>query len=267
MEVNYKNPKYYNTAKLPIRQPLIFTGLMAALSKVALMGQEYKIEKIGMEGLKPPYMLLSNHMHFIDFELLTVATHPHPVSNVVSIDGYVVKWFLLEWIGAICTRKFTMDLHLVRSIRKVTKRGDVLCMYPEARYSPCGVTSYIPDAIGRLVKQNGVPVVTIVHHGNYLHTPFWNYRKPRKCPLHATMTQILTAEQVESMTADEINAAIRTAMEYDDCRWQRENNIRITEPFRAEGLNRVLYKCPQPSLLIEPFAHLFFSLHFHYTIL
>ena len=28
-----------------------------------------KVEKINMEGLKPPYIMLSNHMHFIDFEL------------------------------------------------------------------------------------------------------------------------------------------------------------------------------------------------------
>ena len=62
MDVNYKNPKYYNTAKLPIRQPLIFTGLIAALSRVAMIGQKFSIEKINMEGLKPPYMLLSNHM-------------------------------------------------------------------------------------------------------------------------------------------------------------------------------------------------------------
>ena len=68
-----------------------------------------------MEDLKPPYLLLSNHMHFIDFELAAMATWPHPVSNVVSIDGYVIKGFLLEWIGAICTRKFTNDLPLIKS--------------------------------------------------------------------------------------------------------------------------------------------------------
>ena len=196
MDVNYKNPKYYNTAKLPIRQPLLFTGLMAGLSKIALLGQEYKIEKIHMEGLKPPYMLLSNHMYFIDFELCSIATFPHRVNNVATIDGYYRRPFLMEWIGCICKRKSTTDLHLVKAIRHVRReQGDVLCMYPEARYSPVGTTAILPDSLGKLVKQNKVPVVVLLHHGNYLHTPFWNYRKPRKCPLHATMTQNLTAEQ------------------------------------------------------------------------
>ncbi|MBQ8338317.1 MAG: 1-acyl-sn-glycerol-3-phosphate acyltransferase [Oscillospiraceae bacterium] len=244
IEVNYKNKKRYKTAKYPIRQPCIITYLIWLLSKFALMGKDYKVEKINMEGLKPPYILLSNHMYFIDFELCAMGTLPHRVNNVVSIDGYYRRPFLLELIGAICTRKFTMDLHLVKSIRHVTKKGDILSMYPEARYSPCGITSYMPESLGKLVKMNKVPVVVAVHHGNYLHSPFWNFRKKRKVPLYTTMTQILTAEQVKSMTADEINTAIRTAMEYDDYKYQKENGIMITEPFRAEGMHKILYHCP-----------------------
>jgi len=173
-----------------------------------------------------------------------MGTLPHRVNNVVSIDGYYRRPWLMELIGAICTRKFTMDLHLVKSIRHVTKKGDILSMYPEARYSPCGITSYMPESLGKLVKMNKVPVVVAIHHGNYLHSPFWNFRKKRKVPLYTTMTQILTAEQVKSMSADEINAAIRTAMEYDDYKYQKENGIMITEPFRAEGMHKILYHCP-----------------------
>jgi len=126
----------------------------------------------------------------------------------------------------------------------VLKRGDNLSMYPEARYSPCGTTSYLPDSLGKLVKLNKVPVVVVLHHGNHLHSPFWNFRKKRKVPHWTTMTQILTAEQVKSMSPAEINAAIREAMQYDDYAYARENGIHIREPYRAEGLHKVLYQCP-----------------------
>ena len=245
MEVNYKNKKRYNTAKQPIRQPIIIVWLIWLLSKFALMGKKYKVEKINMQGLKPPYMMLSNHMYFVDFELCVMGTLPHRVNNVVSIDGYYRRPWLMELIGAICTRKFTMDLGLVKSIRKVLKRGDILSMYPEARYSPCGTTSYMPESLGKLIKLNKVPVVAVVHHGNYLHSPFWNYRKKRKVPLYTTMTQILTAEQVKSMTADEINDAVKAALTYDEYRYQKENGIKICEPFRAEGMHKILYQCPE----------------------
>ena len=54
----------------------------------------------------------------------------------------------------------------------------------------------------------------------------------RKVPLYTTMTQVLTAEEVAEKSASEIGAVIRQAMDYDEYRWQREQNIRITEPFR-----------------------------------
>jgi len=244
MEVNYKKKKYYNTAHYPIRQPLIIVWLIWLLCKMSLIGKDYKVEKINMEGLKPPYILLSNHMYFIDFKLAAMGTFPHRVNNVVSIDGYYRRPWLMELIGAIGTRKYTRDLHLVKSIRKVTQRGDILCMYPEARYSPCGTTSYMPDSLGKLIRMNKVPVVAVVHRGNHLHSPFWNFRKKRKVPHHTTMTQILTAEQAASMSAEEINSVIRQALDYDDYRYQKENGILITEPYRAEGLHKVLYQCP-----------------------
>lgn len=243
-EVNYKNKKTYNTAKLPIRQPIFIVWLIWLLSRIMLIGKNYKVEKINMEGLKPPYFMLSNHMYFIDFELAAMGTLPHRVNNVVSIDGYYRRPWLMELIGAICTRKYTRDMHLIKSINRVIKRGDILSMYPEARYSPCGITSYIPDALGKLIKLNKAPVVAVVHHGNYLHSPFWNFRKKRKVPFHTTMTQILTSEQVKAMSAEEINEVVKKALEYDDYRYQKENGILIKEEFRAEGLHKVLYQCP-----------------------
>ena len=244
MDVNYKNPKKYKTAKYPIRQPRYLTWLIQVLSKIMLIGKEHKVEKINMEGLKPPYLLLSNHMSFVDFEMVSLGTYPHRVNNVVNIDGFYMRAWLLEWIGAICTRKFTTDLHLVKSIRKVLERGDVLCMYPEARYSPAGTTSYLPEALGMLVKKSKVPVVIALHHGNYLHAPFWNFRKKRKVPLYTTFTKLWDPEDLENMSVEEINAGLKEALTYDEYKYQKDNGILITEPYRAEGLNKILYQCP-----------------------
>ena len=244
IEPKYRINARYRTARYPLRQGKFWTWLIHLLSKNTMFGREYTITKVNMENVKPPYLLLSNHMYFIDFKICADATWPHPVNNVVNIDGYLMRPWLMEWIGCICTRKFTADLHLVKSIRKVLERGDILCMYPEARYSPCGITSYLPDSLGKLIKMNKVPVVTMIHHGNHLDSPFWAWRRKRKVPLHADMTCILTPEQIEEMTPEQINALLREAFEYDEYRYQKENNILITEPFRAEGLHKILYQCP-----------------------
>ena len=244
MEVNYRWKKHYKTAKYPIRQPAWLTWVIWILSKICLIGKDYTLETIDMDGLEPPYIIFSNHQAFIDFELSAMVTHPRKVSNVVNIDGYHMMPWLLTWIGSICTRKFTNDLHLVKSIRRVVQNGDILCMYPEARYTPIGTTSFLPDSLGRLVKMNKVPLVVVTHHGNYLYSPFWAYKNKRKVHHHTVFRQVLTAEQVQSMTADEINAVIREAMQYDEYRYQLERGIVIDTPNRAEGLQKVLYQCP-----------------------
>ena len=244
-EVNYKNKKRYKTAKYPIPQPVFIVFLIWILSFFALVGKKRKIEKINMEGLKPPYMILSNHMCFLDFELLAMATTPHRVNNVVNIDGYYQRPWLMELIGAICTRKFTMDMHLIKSIKRVLERGDVLCMYPEARYSPAGITSYIPDSVGVLVKRNRVPVVAVVHHGNYLFSPFWNFRRKQKgIPFHTTLTKILTPEMIDEMSVAQINKTVREALYYNEYEYQKKAGILIKDTRRAEGIHRILYKCP-----------------------
>ncbi len=246
MEVNYKKKKYYNTARYPIRQPKIMVYLLYIVSRLLMpRGIKYEIEKIGMEDLRPPYFLLSNHMYFIDFQLSAMATFPHRVNNVATVDGFYRRPLLMELLGCICKRKFTTDLHLIRSIKRVLSRGDILCMYPEARYSPIGTTAILPEALGKMIKMAGVPVVALVHHGNYLHTPFWNYRKKRKVPLKTTMTKLLTAEEVKEKSVDELNKIIKDALYYDEYEWQRENRIKIDEPYRAEGLHKVLYQCPK----------------------
>ena len=243
-DVNYKNNKRYKTAKYPIRQPLFFTWLIWVLSKIMLIGKKYKIEKVNMEGLKPPYILLSNHMQFIDFELVAVATYPHRLNNIVSVDGYYKRAWLMELIGCIATRKFTQDLYLVKSIMHCLRRGDVVCMYPEARYSSNGTTAYIPESVGKLIKLSKVPVVVALHHGNYLYTPFWDFRRKRKVPLKLKLTKILTPEQIKEMSVEEINAKLIEEFQYDEYKYQKENNILIKESFRAEGLHKILYQCP-----------------------
>ena len=244
IEVNYKNKKRYNTAVYPRRQLFFLTWLIYVLSKLTLSSTKYKIEKKNMENIKGPYLMLSNHMYFVDFMLTSIGLYPKRVNNVINIDGYIGRAWLMRLVGGICTRKFSNDLHLIKSILHTLKRGDIVGLYPEARYSPCGITSYIPDSLAKLVKMAKVPVVVIIHHGNHLRSPFWNFRKTRKVPLYTTITQVLTADQVKEMSVQEIDKVLRKEFEYDDYKYQLENNIKITEPYRAEKMNKILYQCP-----------------------
>jgi 1-acyl-sn-glycerol-3-phosphate acyltransferase len=105
-----------------------------------------------MEGVKPPYVLLCNHNAFLDFKVAVAATFPHRANFVVAIDGFIGRESLLRNVGCICKRKFTNDIVLIKHLQQVIKNGDILAIYPEARYSLCGTTAFLPDSIGKLYK-------------------------------------------------------------------------------------------------------------------
>jgi ribosomal protein L37AE/L43A len=80
-------------------------------------------------------------------------------------------------------------------------------------------------------------------HGNYLTSPFWNLQE-RHCPLEADMTQIVSQTEIADLSAEEIKDRINKAFQYDEYKYQKDNNIRIDYKDRAKGLHQVLYLCP-----------------------
>lgn len=203
------------------------------------------LTKVRMEGIRPPYLLLCNHNAFMDFKVATKAVFPYSTNYVVAIDGFLGREWLLRLIGCICKRKFTNDILLVRQLKRVTDRGDIAAIYPEARYSLCGTDAVLPDSLGKLAKLLKVPVVTLICHGHHVNSPFWNLPDHKVRDTEAEMKCLFTRDELESATPQEINSAIRKEFEYDDFAWQKEKGLRVSYPERAHGLHKVLYQCPK----------------------
>ncbi|MCR4900446.1 MAG: hypothetical protein K5907_06495 [Treponema sp.] len=234
--------KRFDMKKLPMRQHLL--PLIWALSFPDVIAHKNKLTKINMENIKPPYLLLCNHNAFMDFKVATKAIFPHRANYVVAIDGFWKREWLLRFIGCICKRKFTNDISLVRQLKTVIDRGNIAAIYPEARYSLCGTTAILPDSLGKLAKILKVSVVTLICHGHHVNSPFYNLPDHKVKGTQAVMKCLFTAEQVSQLDYTQIIEGIRKDFEYDDFKWQKENNIHITYKERAKGLHKILYKCP-----------------------
>lgn len=244
-KINYKEGlKHYDIGKAPKKQLWLFKELINLLSRVTL-GNKTKIEKINMEGIKAPYIVLSNHMAFADLEINAMANYPHRISNIATFETFHKRALLLELCGCIGKRKFTTDPNLINACETVlNKFKSVLTIYPEARYSPIGTTAIIPTAYAQLLKRLKKPVCALVHHGNYLASPFWDWRRTRNVKHYSTLKLVLTEKDLEEKSVDEIYDIIVKELQYNEYRYQKDNNIIIDEPFRCEGLHKVLYQCP-----------------------
>ena len=199
----------------------------------------------GIENLEGPFLLLCNHNAFLDFSVAYTLLKGRYANFVVAIDGFIGREQLLRNVGCICKRKFTNDPVLVRKLKKVLDRGDVPVIYPEARYSLCGTTAVLPESLGQMVKLFKVPVATLICHGHHINSPFWDTSHKRGLPYdEAEYTLLLTCEDVAAMSVDEINEKIVASFQYDEFAWQKERGILISDPKRADGLDKVLYQCP-----------------------
>ncbi|HPZ15026.1 MAG TPA: hypothetical protein PLX25_00040 [Sphaerochaeta sp.] len=235
--------KRFDMKRRPFRQLAILRPVTWAITYPNTWARKLKINRVGMEEIKPPFLLLCTHHAFIDFMVTTAALFPHRANYVVAIDGFIAREWLLRLVGGICKRKFTTDLLLVRQIKEALNTNkDVVALYAEARYTHVGTTAVLPDSLGKMAKLAKVPVVMLNMHGNYLNSPAWNTRK-RGVDLSADYSLLYTAEELAATPLGEINRKIRAAFEYDEYRYQRENGIRITHPWRAEGLHKPLYQC------------------------
>lgn len=228
----------------PRRTKWFLRPLTIALSLPDVIKHKPKITRSGVNGLKPPYVLLCNHNAFFDFKVATRIIWPTRANYVVAIDGFIGREKLLRDVGCICKRKFTSDITLVKNLRQTIKNGDVAIIYPEARYSLCGTTAVLPASLGKLCKMLNVPVVTLICRGHHVNSPFWNLHDRGVRPTEAEFSLLFTPEQLRELTPDEINRKIVEAFQYDDFRWQKERGIRIKYKKRAEGLHKVLYQCP-----------------------
>ncbi len=204
------------------------------------------IRRHDMEQLDgKPYLLLVTHSSLVDLNLMLKATHPYPVNNVMTLEGFNTYTApLMRHLGVLGKRKFVTDINLIRNIKYcLHELKSIFVMFPETRYSLDGCTSYLPDSLGGLVRMMNVPVVILRIHGNFVTCPQWN-KKNKGIYVEADMFPIVGQDEIKELSADEIMTRIRESFEYDDYRWQFENKIVIDHPDRANGLHCLLYKCP-----------------------
>ena len=234
--------------KKPEKPSFFFRTLMRIVSMPDLIATRFKFEKIGMDRLEKgePAFYLMNHSSFIDLEIAATVLYPKPFNIVATTDAFFGKEWLMRKIGCIPTKKFSSDTTLVRDvIHAVKKLKSNVIMFPEAGYTLDGTATTLSDSIGKCVKMLGVPLVMIKTYGAFSRDPLYNNLQRRRVKVSASVEYLLSKEEIAEMPAEEITKIVFEKFNIDGFKWQKENGVRITEDFRADGLERVLYKCPK----------------------
>ena len=231
----------------PKRPNIFFRTLLKVVSSPDLMATKFEVKKVGMERLpkKQAALFLMNHSSFIDLEIASSILYPRPFNIVTTLDAFIGKDWLMRQIGCIPTRKFVADLGLIKDINKCIKKNNTsVLMFPEAGYTLDGTATVLPDSLAHFVKRLGAPVVMIETFGAFHRKPLYNELNAHKLKVSAEMRYVLSPEELQEKTVSEIAEILAEQFSFDAFRWQQQNGILITEENRADGLQRLLYKCP-----------------------
>lgn len=201
------------------------------------------IDDGSLKRLKPPFVIVANHASFVDVGGLITSMYPRCASFVISVTQLVQWPSLIKSMGVLPKKQFTVDTSLIRDIKYVLSKNRPVVIYPEAKLSVVGTPNVIKPAIAKLIKMLKVPLVTVRFDGNYLHKPRWAKSK-RFVPVAMDVRLAVAQEELASITAEEIHRRIVQNLACDDYAYQLENNIEIDVPDLVEGLENILYKCP-----------------------
>ena len=233
----------------PLRPLFLLQIVIRILSMFDLIPAKFTYEKHGMEkiGKKEPCLILMNHSSFMDLEIASHIFFPKRYGIVTTSDGFVgplMRW-LMPLLGCIPTQKFVSDLSLIKNMQYMLKEKKTsVLMFPEAGYSFDGTATVLPKKMGILLKKLDVPVVTVITQGAYFRQPLYNDLQKRKVNVRADVTCLFTREELKNLSVAELDARLEEQFTFDNFRWQQETGMVVDEPFRADGLNRLLYKCP-----------------------
>lgn len=213
---------------------------------IFLCGMRIKaVNKIG--ELNKPSIVLCNHGSFMDFiyaAALLRKFNPHFIVARLYFYHTILGW-LLQKVGAFPKSMFAMDIENVKNCFTVLNNKEILVMMPEARLSTTGRFEDIQSNTYSFIKKSGVDVYTIKINGDYLADPKWGKGFRRGAVVEAELDILYTAEQVQTLSLEELESGIDERLYYHELQWLEQHpDIHYQSPHMAKGLENILTVCP-----------------------
>lgn len=195
---------------------------------------------------KGQYVVLSNHNN--DLDVVAISAVVPGVPHFLASD-HILKWkpwgkIIQYCFAPIPIMRAQVDIKAIKDSLQCKKEGGSIGIFPEGGCSYTGRTGYISPATAKLVKQFGLPVYLFKIHGNYLARPGCTHSW-RRGRVTTELARVLSAEEVKSMSLDDLYKAICDGLYVDAFEEQRVNMVPFRGKRLAEDLEMVLYHCPK----------------------
>lgn len=202
------------------------------------------VERNDTIGLKPPYIILSNHVTDLDPFFVNCFVE-EPISFVASASAFrkPIMKKILNYAGAIPKTKSRTDTSTIRNIIKAKKAGKVIGLFPEGNRTWNGLTEPMVFATVKLIKSLNIPVVVVNIKGGYLSQPRWS-TSVRKGKVEVEFKKVWDVGELKTLPNEEIFEKLNAEITVNDFEWREQKGIEFKGKNLAEYLERYLYMCP-----------------------
>lgn len=220
------------------------------ISKIVLFFKRVRVKYTNKLGgdVENPAIVLCNHGSFLDFVFAgTLLRRKRPNFVVARLYFYKTLYArIMRRSGCFPKSMMTSDLESAKNCLRVLKNGDVLAMMPEARLSTVGKFEDIQEGTYSFLKKSGVPIYSIVMHGDYFASPKWGNGFRRGSYIEAELDLLFTPEQLAELSTEQIREAVESRLCYDEFEWIKAHpEQRYRSKTLAQGLENILSICPQ----------------------
>ena len=222
------------------------------------LGKIWKILFMKKYGVKVTYLsdprneegshiFISNHASRNDYIFTGVPLLPNTYNFVAGYNEFYRSHLrgVFNLLQVIPKKNFTPDIYTLKEVSRVMKNGGNVLLFPEGMNSISGANQPVAVGTGKFIKHFKVPVYYSVIKGGYLTSPKYNL-KDRVGKIEVDIDLLFTAEQLETLSAEEIENAINKAIYHDDFAWNKiEKNHYDIGDNGAEHLEDLLFWCPK----------------------
>lgn len=205
------------------------------------------IRKDDIRKEKEPCFIVFNHLSRIDHLYVLQSTYPKSYNMMCAYNEFFRSHLSFNFkVSKIIPKKqFVNDPFAIKSVMNVFKRGGSVAIAPEGIATMYGESHPQIPGTGRMIKVFRKPVYFVEIRGQHL-TTSWTSPAERIGKTYATTSLLLSKEQIDKMSAEEIDDLINKATYHDEYEWQKEQQIEFKniETF-YDRLEDFLYKCPK----------------------
>lgn len=193
-----------------------------------------------------PCLVVSNHTTNYDpiFLGLSFKRHMYFVSSEHVLRAGLGAWLLRRFIAPIARQKGTTDAAAAMAILRKLRGGHSVCMFAEGNRCFNGLTGDIFPATGKMVKAADCALVTFRLEGGYFSEPRWGLHI-RRGRIRGGVVRVYAPEEIKTMSAQELNAAIAADIFEDAYARQEKQRISFRGRRIAEKLETALFICPE----------------------